>query len=1332
MKSTLKAVTSNRVLNFAIAGFCVLLLVLFTGCPTATTPDNPDDPIDDDPVTGVQGEIIGLKQGFPISALEQPISILYKALGDAIDRVDALYLPVADATSGSSAIGEKVLFEFGLLTGQRQSFSFDPSSVDVGFYRLGIQITAGEDVTEYLSDGVLHVQGPPNPRFIQPAQDLMEVTIGTDVAISFDCQDPENDVQWRLFVLTPTDNPSASANQLGTQLATSSGNVGSFVLATDNFTAGDYQVGISATDTGDSISSTVQQGLLTRIVTTLGPIVRINELPPDPLPPSIEVLAPGSTDVTLFMNDAFTVQFTGTVNEPGATGSIDVFYDTDNNFSNGFTPLATAAAPTVTSVAFPTDVPAGTYYIGASITDGISPIVVDYAQGTISVVRTASLTVTAPDLALPIRPWTVDNPTSVAIEWTTDLPAGAGTLDVYAQTLDAAGEPYGAELAILTDATLSTTSASFSSETSGLFGIYVRVDFAAKYGLAPLVEEAPTSVRVSSLPAILWLGRLAEDEPGIDGAIFEGVNFEDNAGTSFTRVNDLNNDGMGEFVINARYGKPFFQNPIGVGPGEAYLIYGQSAGNKLEGVYNLNSVGTELLQGVTFTGVRTPQASNETDGMSSVSRLPDLDGDGMDELIFGFPKTASRGHNVDPEQDGVVDPHSLATLEREDQFLRGGIVMVSSQNNILRSPDEGDPVINLDLVGQDFEITCVAPEPDQDNDFYLDRMSADSGLPCSPGSDTWNDSNGTIRHGFVKALARDYWHSYIYPNDERFGGGNYEPCGSVTQFLGNPCLPYQFTLGFTAACEPSSPGLHRFTDETDSETGYDIIDGRSGFYVYQYEGANNEPVRNDPLPPYGARVIGVGLDDEFGTSMTLSSTSATGAGDIIVSAPGRTARGILLGPLPLGCDSGPDCGGEIDGLESSPGVAKSNPNSGVAYMFTLRSLWTDSLGRIPPKPHQYIVGEASHCGGPAALIDNIDAIRIAGLPTDRITNIVGIDDFNQDGRDDFAIGAPDASSNAGRVYIAFRRQQSIEGDYVLEKLSLDPNNAERLAGVLVVSESNSAFGASLATGVDFNGDGVSDLVIGAPNASAGTGEVIVVFGDPNLVSPMDGISVQTLLTTRNTAGLPRAARITGNTRDTNGQFGFNVANAGDIDGDGMNDLLISAPNATPRFDPIPTDATDVLSEAGVDNDFNGAADDVSGPQGGPDGVIDSFDELTNAGLVYVIYGSNRLDQASITTDITVNIEQLGSNNLRGFIIAGRRTGDRIGGGDAGDMTAGGINDKDGRGRSAGLASAGDVDGDSRGDILIGSILADPRIDPTTGEGRQNGGEAYLIYGSMAP
>ena len=95
-------------------------------------------------------------------------------------------------------------------------------------------------------------------------------------------------------------------------------------------------------------------------------------------------------------------------------------------------------------------------------------------------------------------------------------------------------------------------------------------------------------------------------------------------------------------------------------------------------------------------------------------------------MVFGFPEAESRGHNISPLQNGFIEPRALATLEREDQFLRGSIVIVSSRNSAISSPTPNNPAIKLDLVGQDFIVTCVDPEPnagDEDGDFSLDVHS---------------------------------------------------------------------------------------------------------------------------------------------------------------------------------------------------------------------------------------------------------------------------------------------------------------------------------------------------------------------------------------------------------------------------------------------------------------------------------------------------------------------------------------------------------------------------------------------------------------------------------
>ena len=83
-------------------------------------------------------------------------------------------------------------------------------------------------------------------------------------------------------------------------------------------------------------------------------------------------------------------------------------------------------------------------------------------------------------------------------------------------------------------------------------------------------------------------------------------------------------------------------------------------------------------------------------------------------------------------------------------------------------------------------------------------------------------------------------------------------------------------------------------------------------------------------------------------------------------------------------------------------------------------------------------------------------------------------------------------------------------------------------------------GASVAGGGDFNGDGLADLIIGAPTAGNGSGAAYVVYGhasgDVDLSSPGAGASLLTV------AG------------DT--QFGDGVTSLGDFNGDGRDDLLV--------------------------------------------------------------------------------------------------------------------------------------------------------------------------------
>lgn len=1320
----------------------LFMLVLLAGCPqgggNGNDNGNGNGNGNDNSGSGA-GEIVTPASSFGLSLLDPPFQVRYNVPGDATN-VQGYRFPVADSTLNSPSTGDPVVIASGLVAGDNQFFDFDPSEAGVGYYRVGVSFTLDGDADFAESSGVIQVQGPPDPIFVQPSGTLITVEEGSVVTVSFDCRDPENQVQWRAYYLDANDSATAPPDQVGTQLAVGSGNAGTVSFRTEGLQIGDYILGLSATDSGMSISATVAAGLLDRIVTIPSagqttPTVRVVSEGTSTLP-TITITNPAGTDIELFKDETFTIEFVATVPQAGATGKIEVFYDTDANVNNGFTIIAEDLPDTATEVEFPTGVPEGEYYIGATIRDGVNAAVTDYSAGQVVVVRTVTISVTEPDSSLAVAP-----NTPVAIEWTTNAPDDAGKVDVFAQRLTSAGVPTGAIIPIITAGAMTLRTATFTSATTGLFQITVRLNLTEG---TPVSGNAPRPVRVSTLPSVAWLGAIAEPEPRIDGAIFGGVNFEDNAGSAFAKADDLDGDGLTEFVIVARYGKPFFINPSGIGIGEAYVIYGARGANRLTGTYNLNSVGTSSLRGVVLTGIRTQDNFGVTEGMSDILSIPDADGDNKGELVLGFPKVFSRD----------IGYGRANNLSHEGQFLSGGVVILSSNNSILEDPDSGTAVINLDLVGQQFTDTAITPldvEITLDDRFQFEPGDPSQDPPtddsCVLGTDGVLDTVIGPNVGFV-----DYDYS---PQSLAANCAANTPCPTPS----SPRIGLAPSQAFGPLYEDGREPVAYFTPiypdpptEEQCPTAVDLTRNRcviQGDFFNLNSGSGFYPPDADPLEPFGARIVGRELNDRFGATITFNEPSSPGAdAELIFSAPERDATP-----------------GEIEGNPSTIDGA------GIAYVTRNRHFWGEDelVPGPPPTPHQYIMNYSSHCStdpdlraepiyfrpelAPGGFNNpSAGAIKIAGDAGDHIQNLLGIDDINRDGRNDLAIGAPSATNtetfvdNAGRVYIAYRRQAGslgLEGDLMLGKLQYDPTDPERLDGLLITATTADRLGSSLAGGFDFNNDGISDLAIGSPAAGDGTGEVIILFGGTGIVSPSGGITVQNLLTQARTAtGAPAAVRIRGaTTGGEKGQFGFNIANIGDVDGDDLPDLAIAAPNASPRFDSDPNDGIDQLNTLGVDMDLNGVRDQVPGD-----------DELRQAGLVYIIFGKNRLDQIRTCqgttqlcssaaqcaagvpctlTDPTINIDQLGTSRLSGFIIAGRRTGDFLGGGDAADPDLGGISGKT-FGRGEGLGRAGDVDGDGLEDILIGALVADPRRDPNTGVGVKNGGEVYLIYGSNVP
>ncbi|ELR99491.1 integrin alpha, partial [Gloeocapsa sp. PCC 73106] len=121
-----------------------------------------------------------------------------------------------------------------------------------------------------------------------------------------------------------------------------------------------------------------------------------------------------------------------------------------------------------------------------------------------------------------------------------------------------------------------------------------------------------------------------------------------------------------------------------------------------------------------------------------------------------------------------------------------------------------------------------------------------------------------------------------------------------------------------------------------------------------------------------------------------------------------------------------------------------------------------------------------------------------------------------------------------------------------ELSSLNGTNGFTLNGVAAYDYS----GRSVSSAGDVNGDGIDDLIIGAfgadPNGSY-SGSSYVVFGKSTPFNPILNLS-----------SLDGTNGFTLNGVAANDRSGVSVSSAGDINGDGIEDLIIGASNADPN------------------------------------------------------------------------------------------------------------------------------------------------------------------------
>ncbi len=292
-----------------------------------------------------------------------------------------------------------------------------------------------------------------------------------------------------------------------------------------------------------------------------------------------------------------------------------------------------------------------------------------------------------------------------------------------------------------------------------------------------------------------------------------------------------------------------------------------------------------------------------------------------------------------------------------------------------------------------------------------------------------------------------------------------------------------------------------------------------------------------------------------------------------------------------------------------------------------------------------------------------------------------VGDVNDGGRDDFAVGAPGYDGSGlddGRLYLWYGESLDTAADVILE------------GGQAYTGYNGGQFGFSVSAAGDVNGDGIDDLIVGAPYADAGASEngaAFVYYGG----SLSNGSTPDLVLT--GAVALDH--------------FGWSVADAGNFLGGNEDCVVVGAPDydgfffrggaayvfagAVPPL--VPDTTSDLTLQPGATNAAQGRFGFVVRGLGRWNS--DSYDDIA-VGTPY------DPDSSDLSGRVDVFFGGLGADGVFDRYVNGELADDQFG---------------------YALDDVGDVTGNGRADLLIGAPGQD-------GDGAGSG-RAYIYEGGSS-
>ena len=757
-----------------------------------------------------------------------------------------------------------------------------------------------------------------------------------------------------------------------------------------------------------------------------------------------------------------------------------------------------------------------------------------------------------------------------------------------------------------------------------------------------------TEVTIDDVPRqVLDLSNLLESE----GFIIQGDAAGDQAGFSVSSAGDVNGDGYDDLIVGAPYG-----DDDGGSAGEAYVVFGGAFGADGAPVTTTGTAGNtarEVLRGGRGDDVLTGNggldvfrsgAGDDTLGISDTAFARIDGGHGMDTLRLD-------GSGIALDFTAIL-PSKVDSIERIDLTGTGDNTLRLTLLDLLDlSDDTAGGITTLTVLGD-----------------AGDRV-------------TVTDAGWTRAADTVEIDGQSF---------ARFDNGN-------ARLLVDTDVTVAIVFDLTTLS--AADGFVIQGDAGGDQAGWSVSsagdvngDGFDDLIV-------GAPRGDDGDGDAGEAYVVFGTASGFGTVVT------TGTGDTAVS-----RRVLDLTALPA--DDGFIIQGDAGGDQAGFSVSSAGDVNGDGY---------DDLIVGAPYGGGIDAGEAYVVFGRASGFGTIDLTTLSAADGFVIQGDAGGDragrsvssagDVNGDGFDDLIVGAPygsDGGPDAGEAYVVFGKASGFG--------TIDLTTLSAADGFIIQGDAAGGWaGFSVSSVGDVNGDGYDDLIVGAPYGDDG-GEAYVVFGKASGFGTID------LTTLSQTDGFIIQGDVGGD------EAGFSVSSAGDVNGDGFDDLIVGAPygadgagEAYVVFGTASGFGTEVTTGTGADAVSRRVIDLTTLPAA--DGFIiqgdagadragwsvssagdvngDGFDDLivgapfgydggAFAGEAYVVFGK-------ASGFGTIDLSHLPADD--GFIIQG----------DAGSDQAG---------RS--VSSAGDVNHDGYDDLIVGAPFGD--------DGDASAGEAYVVFG----